>query len=82
MKNPNETWENIKTQQFCNRRDGKWTYFFPNGTFEKLEVYKNGVLIGTKGNSELVPAMNVKNREDSTQDSEIEKKKPFFKRKN
>ncbi len=59
MPNPTTSWENIKQQNFCNRKTGAWKYFLPNGTIEKVEEYKNGVLVNvSKGNSELMPSEN------------------------
>jgi len=82
MKNPDNNWQNFNAQQFCNRKTGIWKYFYSNGTVEKIEEYLNGVLVTTKGNSEMIPAIDVYNRENQQEDMTIENKKPFFNRKN
>ena len=51
--NTSGNWQNIKSKNLCNIRDGIWTYYLENGIVEKTETYVDGKLKETAN-----PAMN------------------------
>lgn len=42
--NVSGNWQNMRSRNLCNIRDGIWTYYLPNGVVEKTETYENGKL--------------------------------------
>ncbi len=42
-----DNWQNINDRKVCNKRDGNWTYYLPNGVVEKTELYASGILKNT-----------------------------------
>lgn len=46
--NASGNWENYKQRSICNIRDGKWTYYYEDGSVSKSEIYENGRIKETK----------------------------------
>ena len=74
--------ENINERKVCNKRDGNWTYYLPNGVVEKTEIYASGILkntttpaiIITSVKQASIPNTNTSEEENTTP------KKGLFKR--
>ena len=74
--------QNINERKVCNKRDGNWTYYLPNGVVEKTEIYASGILkntttpaiIITSVKQASIPNTNTSEEENTTP------KKGLFKR--
>ncbi len=68
--NTSGNWQNLKSRDICNIRDGVWTYYYPNGVFEKTETFVEGKLKETSGVNNSATAkkdMDAQPGEDETQ---------------
>ncbi|MCB9033119.1 MAG: hypothetical protein H6553_04720 [Chitinophagales bacterium] len=70
LQNTTGNWENMKERGLCNIKTGIWTYYLPNGNIERQEEYQNGVMVNLiKGESKVIPAVDVYNRENNNEDN-------------
>lgn len=73
LENPTENWISMRNRGLCNRRSGIWTYYLPNGAFEKSEEYKNGILQNT-----ILPqtsTLNTTSNSNTAEENQIPAKK-------
>lgn len=75
IQNNSQNWKDIKARNLCNKRDGVWTYYLPNGETEKVELYVDGKL---KEEKNIPPPTDTKNQ--STKINEQVPKKGIFQR--
>ena len=79
--NTTGSWENLKSKNVCNVRDGIWIYYTETAVEEKRETYIDGKLKGTTfspSQTSPVKQQAAKQIEDSTQTNEP--KKNWFKK--
>lgn len=72
----------INNRKVCNKRDGIWTYYLPNGVTEKTETYVNGVLKNTTTPAVIITSVKqspIQNKNVS-EDEDTLPKKSLFKR--
>ncbi len=71
-------WDVFKKNNFCNIRNGVWTYYYEDGTVEKTEVYVDGKL---KESKLLNNSTNPSSSNQETEDKPTKSKFNIFKRK-
>lgn len=78
---PTENLLNLNDRKDCNKRDGIWTYYLPNGITEKTETYASGILKNTTTPTIIITSVkqsSTENKDSSTE--EIAPKKGLFQR--
>lgn len=78
--NTSGTWDNIRSKGICNIRDGKWTYYTPEGNVLKVETYLNGKLSETTSGMIIENTSPAKNAKSNTS-SDTPGSKKIFKKK-
>jgi hypothetical protein len=74
MQNTEQSWNNIISKGICNKRDGKWTYYTPEGDVQKIETYVNGKLSDSTMNT--IPNKELKTTSENKGFKKNIKKKP------
>lgn len=76
QQNTTGDWENMKERGLCNIKIGIWTYYLPNGNIDRKEEYSNGVMVKLiQGESKVIPAVDVYNRENESENTTDENEK-------
>lgn len=82
LKVSTDNWQTVNDRKSCNKRDGIWTYYLPNGVTEKTETYVSGILKSTTTPSVIITSVKQTSTPDSNNSDENEtpQKKGLFKR--
>lgn len=78
--NTNDVWQNIKSMDVCNIRDGLWTYYTETGEVLRVETYVDGKIID-KSNASYGTSVGTRSKKESVEKDSDAKKSLFPKMK-